>query len=244
MRVGRGASAKSSLSLNGPPAPRGRNEGLQAGSVFILFDTRMQTVRAVEQDISTRQERNRILEKVSVLPADSSNKCRRMYMCGSRWEGRGDWQETKRRNSQEKDPSTFEGRSHQVERWRVQEKRKEEKWKKRKKKKEMVEEVQRDHHKSEHDENEERQQGKGKQKMCKTHQSEATLGEVWEVALSPTDFGAEQAKNQCCSRRTTKKNGGCDEDATRSADQRKQMDGGSFSYQKGGSSQKGRTERE
>ena len=38
-------------------------------------------------------------------------------------------------NSQEKDPCTREGRSHQVERCRVQEKLKEEKWKKREKKK-------------------------------------------------------------------------------------------------------------
>ena len=38
-------------------------------------------------------------------------------------------------NSQGKDPSTFEGRSHQVEKLPVQEKRKEEQWKKRKRKK-------------------------------------------------------------------------------------------------------------
>ena len=38
-------------------------------------------------------------------------------------------------NSQGKDPSTFEGGSHQVERWPVEEKRKEEKWKKWKKRK-------------------------------------------------------------------------------------------------------------
>ena len=46
--------------------------------------------------------------------------------------------------------------------------------------------------------------------------------EFGEVALSPLDSGAELAKCQCCSRRTTKKNGGSDEDATRSADLRKQ----------------------
>ena len=40
-----------------------------------------------------------------------------------------------KKNTQEKDPSTFEGRSHQAERWRVQEKRKERKWKKRVKRK-------------------------------------------------------------------------------------------------------------
>ena len=56
-------------------------------------------------------------------------------------------------NSLEKDTSNFEGRSHQVERWRVPVKRKEEKWKKRKKKKkkvvlrsEMVEKVQKYRH--------------------------------------------------------------------------------------------------
>ena len=42
------------------------------------------------------------------------------------------------RNSQGKDPSSFEGRSYPVEGWRVQEKRKEEKWKKKKKKKKKV----------------------------------------------------------------------------------------------------------
>ena len=52
--------------------------------------------------------------------------------------------------------------------------------------------------------------------------------------------GAELAKRQSCSRRTTKKNGGSNENGTRSADQRKQMDGGST--KKGGSSQKTRTE--
>ena len=78
-----------------------------------------------------------------------------------------------------KETATFQGRSHQVERWRIQEKRKEEKWKKRKKrkkkekeegevqKKEMVEEVQRAHHKFVYDKNEERQKEEGKQKTVK-----------------------------------------------------------------------------
>ena len=38
-------------------------------------------------------------------------------------------------NSQERGPSTFEGRTHQAKRWRVQKKRMEEKWRKRKKNK-------------------------------------------------------------------------------------------------------------
>ena len=45
-------------------------------------------------------------------------------------------------------------------------------------------------------------------------------GEIWEVALSPFATGAELAK--CHSRRTTKKYGSGDDNATRSADHRKQ----------------------
>ena len=45
------------------------------------------------------------------------------------------------------------------------------------------------------------------------------------MALSLSDFGSELAKRQCYSRRTIKKNGGSDEDATRSADQWKQING-------------------
>ena len=38
---------------------------------------------------------------------------------------------------------------------------------------------------------------KGKQKKCKTPQSETNLGDIWEVALSPSDSGAELAERQC-----------------------------------------------
>ena len=85
-----------------------------------------------------------------------------------------------------------------------------------------MEEVQRDHHKFVYDENEEWRNGT--QKTCKTPQSETNFGESWEVALFPSDSGAELAKCQCCSRRTTKKLGGSGENATRSADQRKQLE--------------------
>ena len=54
------------------------------------------------------------------------------------------------------------------------------------------------------------------------------------------DCGTELAKRRCRSRRTTKRDGGSDEDATRSADQRKQMDGGN--PQKVDGSHMGRTE--
>ena len=114
-------------------------------------------VKAVEQNISTRQEMGRILEELPIPRADSSNRCRRMKFC----ENRGKWEEFGRRetkgniqgedprtfeeNSQVNDTRTYDGRSHQLERWRVQEKRKEEKWKngKKKKKKKKVKHRQR-----------------------------------------------------------------------------------------------------
>ena len=52
------------------------------------------------------------------------------------------------------------------------------------------------------------------------------LGKIWEVTLSPFAIGAELAECQCCSRRTSKKNGDGDEECET----------------KGGSSQKGRIE--
>ena len=87
----------------------------------------------------------------------------------------------------------------------------------------MVEKVQGDHRKSVYDEDEEGREGKGKQEKSKTPQSEANLVEIWEVALSPSAAGAELAKYQCCSRRTTEKNGSGDENLTRSADRRNQL---------------------
>ena len=75
---------------------------------LILLGTRMQTVKAVEEEISIRQEMDRILEKVLVPRADSSSRCRRMKFCESEWKEEGDWQERKRRNSQGKFPRTLE----------------------------------------------------------------------------------------------------------------------------------------
>ena len=83
------------------------------------------------------------------------------------------------------------------------------------------------HHKSFCNEREERQKGEGNQNKRKTSQTEANLGKFgrWLFLL---DYGTELARRQCHSRRTTKKDGGNDENATRSADQRKQLDGGSL----------------
>ena len=55
--------------------------------------------------------------------------------------------------------------------------------------------------------------------------NKASLGEVWKVALSLSIGGTELAKRKR-GRRTTEKDGGSDEDATGSADQRIQMYGG------------------
>ena len=57
---------------------------------------------------------------------------------------------------------------------------------------------------------------------------------IWEVPLSPFAVGAELAMRG--SRRTTKKNGGSDDDATRSAGQGKQVE---REPTRGGSSPKG-----
>ena len=94
-------------------------------------------------------------------------------------QGKDRW--TFEESRQGKDPSTCDGRSHHVERWRVQEKCKEERSGGRKKKegetlkKGMVEEVQRGHHLHVSDENEERRIGEGKQNKCKTLQSETNF---------------------------------------------------------------------
>ena len=90
----------------------------------------------------------------------------------------------------------------------------------------MLEVVQRAHHESVYDETQEKAKRRRKAKEVKDAAKRDRPWEVWEVALSPLGCGEELAKRQYCSRRTTKKNGGSDEDATRIADQRKQVDGG------------------
>ena len=93
-------------------------------------------VKAVEEkEISVRHELDRMLEKVPAPRVDSSNRCRRMKTCERGCKGGGDWQERKSKKQPGKGPKgPLEGRNHQMERWRFQEKRKEEKWKKKKKK--------------------------------------------------------------------------------------------------------------
>ena len=139
-------------------------------------------------------------------------------MCGSRLEERGFRQEKEKKNSQGEDPRNNQENSPETlkkERWRKRKKKKEKRRRRHTEKKEMVEKVQRDHHKSVFDGDEGGRVGKGRKEKSKTRQSEANLGEIWEVALSPFfATGAELAKCQCCSSRTTKKNGSGDENAT------------------------------
>ena len=52
----------------GPQARGGRNEGVPAGSAFDPARYQVQMVKAVEEEISTSQEMDRIIEKVLVPP--------------------------------------------------------------------------------------------------------------------------------------------------------------------------------
>ena len=68
-------------------------------------------MKVVEDEISIRQDMDRVIEKVHVLRADSSNRCKRMKFCEREWKERGNWQDKNGRNSQRKDPRTFEENS-------------------------------------------------------------------------------------------------------------------------------------
>ena len=60
----------------------GAMKAFQLVLFLILLGTRMQTVKAVEEEeISIRQEMDRKIEKVHVHHADSSNTCKRMKFC-------------------------------------------------------------------------------------------------------------------------------------------------------------------
>ena len=122
------------------------------------------------------------------------------------------------KRSQEKDPRTFEGRSHQVERWRVQEKCKEEKWKRKKKKKTVKYRKVKWWKKCEGlimslslmgMKKGQKEEGK-KGERCP--EARPVLGEVWKVAPSLYDCGPELARRERGSRRTIEKDGGGEED--------------------------------
>ena len=133
--------------------------------LWILIGVKMHMVEAVEKEIPARQEMERMLETALVPRVGNTARWRMMDSCDKGWKEGERWQKvtsknshgkapgTFKRNSQDKEPSTLDDRSHQAKTWLVQKKRKEEKWRKKKKigkeeegevqKKEMVEEVQR-----------------------------------------------------------------------------------------------------
>ena len=119
----------------------------------------------------------------------------------------------KRKNSEGRDPRTF---TEPVERWSVQEKRKESGRKRRKrkrrrriqkkkKKKKLVEEVPRKGGKSRYGREERRRERKGRQKERQTPR--------WKMALFPIAVGAELVVCPCCSGRTAEKDGDDGKDA-------------------------------
>ena len=133
-------------------------------------------------------------------------------------------------HSQGKDTKTFEGRGHKAKKWRVQKngskrgggrgrKRKEKRSRRRTEKKEMVKKVQRDHHMSFTTRRKKGEKEKESRKRARRPKAMQTLGK-FEKWLPLIATGAELPKCQCCSSKTTKKNGSGDENATRSADQR------------------------
>ena len=68
-------------------------------------------VKAVEEEISTRQETDCMLEKVPVLRAGDEIRWKRVRTCDRGWKEGEYWQKIKFKKDQEKDPKTFEENS-------------------------------------------------------------------------------------------------------------------------------------
>ena len=65
-------------------------------SLWILLGTRMQMVKAVEEEISIRRKMDRMIEKVHALHAGGGMRYKRMKTCERGRKGEGDWQREKR----------------------------------------------------------------------------------------------------------------------------------------------------
>ena len=79
---------------------------------MILLGTRMQTVNAVDEEISIRQERRTVETDLAphfIRPAYHSNSLRRTKFSEGIEEKKEGHQKSKRKNSQVKEPRTFEG---------------------------------------------------------------------------------------------------------------------------------------
>ena len=77
----------------------GVTKALRLVLLWILLGTRMQMVTAVEEEISIRQETNRMIEKVHVPLAGGGIRYKRMKTCDRVWRPRGDWAKRKSKNS-------------------------------------------------------------------------------------------------------------------------------------------------
>ena len=139
----------------------------------------------------------------------------------------------RKKNSQGKDPSTSKGNSQG---WRVQKKRKEEKWrkseeKKKEEKKKVKYRKRRWWKKCEEffvslymlrmKKGRKEKESKRREKRTKARQTLGKFGK-WRSVLFAV--GTELAMCQCCTRRTTEKDGGDGEDAAGSACKRRQME--------------------
>ena len=212
----------------------------------------------MEEEIPARQEMERMLEIALVPRVGNMARWRMMDSCDKGWKEGEHWQNEKKKvknsqgkdprtfeghsqgqdprtfngNSQENDPSTFEDRSHQARRWRIQKKRKEEKWRKRKKKKKKKKKKKRKKVKY---------RKRRWWKRCKEFiislfmlrvrkgRKEKESKIPWESlgsGSSPFAAGAELAMCQCSSSRSEEKDVGDGEDAAGSVGKRRQMGGG------------------
>ena len=91
--------------------------------LLILLGTRMQTVKAVEEEISIRHEMDRIIEEVRVSHAGSSNRCKRRKFCERESEEGGDWQREKEETARERTQGS-EKKTAKEEKWKKMKKRK------------------------------------------------------------------------------------------------------------------------
>ena len=100
--------------------------------LLILLGTRMQTVKAVEEEISIRHEMDRIIEEVHVSHAGGSNRCKRRKFCERESEEGGDWQREKEETARERTQGSLK-KTAEEEKWKKRKKRKRKKGRRRRK---------------------------------------------------------------------------------------------------------------
>ena len=78
--------------------------------MWILIGVRMQMVEAAEEEITARRQIVRMLETALVPRVGNMARWRRMDSCEKGRRAREHWQKEKGKNSQGKDPKTFQGK--------------------------------------------------------------------------------------------------------------------------------------